>query len=85
MTRISRISTPRATLAAFALIACVMAGFGMFVEGGHVPPTSDGQMANQALERPTEKSNHCRTPKRVPVVAMNRHREARDGNDDVWL
>ncbi len=35
MTRISRISSPRATLAAFALLVVFVLGLGTFVETGH--------------------------------------------------
>lgn len=34
MTRLSRITTPRATGAAFALLAVVMLALGLFAEGG---------------------------------------------------
>ena len=76
MTRISRISTPRATLAAFALIAIVMAGFGMFADGGENPAKSNGHVANQSAEQPaTETSQRCWTPTRVPLVAIDRRLE----------
>lgn len=82
MTRISRISTPRATLAAFALIAIVMAGFGMFADGGE-NPTREGQVANQSIEQPaTETSDHCRTPTSLPLVAVGRRLE---NDHDVQL
>ena len=71
MTRISRISTPRATLAAFALIAIVMAGFGMFADGGEGPTTHDAHVANEVVEEPaTEASHHCWTSSRVPLLAV---------------
>lgn len=83
MTRISRISTPRATLAAFALIAIVMAGFGMFADGGESPATREGQVANQAVEQPaTETSHHCQIPTSLPLVAVGRRLE---NDHDVQL
>ena len=51
MTRISRISTPRATLAAFALLVFAMTGFAMFtgdVDSGAAATTA--QALNEAVE-----------------------------------
>ena len=76
MTRISRISTPRATLGAFALLAIVMAGFGLFADGGDKPAPDSAQVANEVVEQPaTETSQHCRTATRVPLLAMGQRME----------
>ena len=75
MTRISRIRTPRATLGAFALLVIVMAGFGMFADGGE-NPTHDAQVANEVVEQPaTEASQHCWTSTPTPLVAVARRQE----------
>lgn len=76
MTRISRISTPRATLGAIALLVIVMAGFGLFADGGEKPAAHSAQVANEVVEQPaTETSQHCWTPTRTPLVAMDPRRE----------
>ena len=82
MTRISRISTPRATLGAFALLVIVMAGFGLFADGGENPTTHDAHAANEVVDPPAaEASQHCWTSTRVPLVAVERrlenHRDVR--------
>ena len=83
VTRISRISTPRATLGAFALLVIVMAGFGMFADGREGPTTRDAHLANEVVEQPaTEASQHCWTSTRVPFVAIEGRRE---NNHDVQL
>ena len=83
MTRISRISTPRATLGAIALLVIVMAGFGLFADGGEKPAADSAQVANEVVEQPaTETSQHCSTPTRIPLVAMDPRRES---NRDVHL
>ena len=75
VTRISRIRTPRATLGAFALLVIVMAGFGMFADGGE-NPTHDAHVANEVVEQPaTEATQHCWTPARIPLVAAARRQE----------
>lgn len=66
MTRISRISTPRATLGAIALLAIVMAGFGLFADGGEKPAVDSARVANEVVEQPaTETSQHCWTSNRT--------------------
>ena len=71
MNRISRISTPRATLGAFALLVIVMAGFGIFADGGENPTTHDAHVVNEVVEQPaTEASQHCWTSTRTPLVAV---------------
>ena len=71
MNRISRISTPRATLGAFALLVIVMAGFGIFADGGENPTTRDAHVANEVVEEPaTEASHHCWTSSEVPLLAV---------------
>ncbi|MCY4057745.1 MAG: hypothetical protein OXG44_07070 [Gammaproteobacteria bacterium] len=83
MTRISRISTPRATLGAIALLVIVMAGFGLFADGGEKPAAEGTQVANEVVEQPaTETSQHCWTSTRPPLVAMDPRRES---NHDVQL
>ena len=83
MTRISRISTPRATLGAIALLVIVMAGFGLFADGGEKLAADSAQVANEVVEQPaTETSQHCWTSTRVPLVAMGRTVE---NNRDVHL
>ena len=83
MTRISRISTPRATLGAVALLVIVMAGFGLFADGNESPTTRNAHAANEVVEEPaTETSLHCWTPTAVPVVAIDRRLES---NGDVQL
>lgn len=82
MTRISRISTPRATLGAIALLVIVMAGFGLFADGGE-PAAVGAQVANEVVEQPaTETSQHCWTPTLIPVVAIDQRLE---GNRDVRI
>ena len=76
MTRISRISTPRATLGAIALLVIVMAGFGLFADGGENPAADGAQMAKEVVEQPaTETSHHCWTPTMTPLVAIDPRRE----------
>ena len=83
MTRISRISTPRATLGAIALLVIVMAGFGLFADGGEKPATDNAQVATEVVEQPaTETSQHCWTSTRTPLVAMAPRWE---NNGDVQL
>ena len=73
MTRISRISTPRATLGAIALLVIVMAGFGLFADDGEKPAADSTQVANEAVEQPaTQTSQHCEAAIRNPLVAMGR-------------
>ncbi len=76
MTRISRISTPRATLFAFTLLAIVIAGFGTFVNGARDAGVDAARVANEATAQPqTETSQHCAMSTLTPSVAMNRHTE----------
>lgn len=83
MTRISRISTPRATLGAIALLVIVMAGFGLFADGGENPATHSVHAANEDVEQAaTEASRHCWRATRIPLVAMGRPVES---NRDVHL
>lgn len=82
MTRISRISTPRATLGAIALLVIVMAGFGLFADGGEKPAAEGAQVAKEVVEPATETSQHCWTSTRTPLVAMDPRRE---NNRDVQL
>ena len=78
MTRISRISTPRATLAAVALIVIVMAGFGVFADDGEA---RNGHVANQRGEPAAqETTHHCWTRTPAPLVAIDRRLKA--NNDD---
>lgn len=76
VTRISRISTPRATLGAIALLVIVMAGFGLFADGGENPPTHSARVAKEAIERPaTEISQHCRAETGIPLATMESNRD----------
>lgn len=71
MNRISRISTPRATLGAFALLVIVMAGFGIFADGGENSTTHDAHVVNEVVEQPaTEASQHCWTSTPIPLVVV---------------
>jgi len=83
VTRISRISTPRATLGAIALLVIVMAGFGLFADGGENPTARSAHAANEVVEQAeTETSQHCWTATWIPVVAMGRFAES---DPDVQL
>ena len=82
MTRISRISTPRATLAVFALLVVVMTGFGLLVDGAETVAAETVRVAKEAVgPASVETSQHCWTPTRVPLVALDR----RSGRNDVEL
>ena len=71
MTRISRISTPRATLAAFALLAVVMAGFGAFIDGADGMVAEGARMATETVEQHGTESLHtCWMPDDVPLVTL---------------
>ena len=62
MTRISRISTPRATLAAFALLVVVMTGLGLMAGGAHGDVAVERvHAATETVEQSDESSHHCWT------------------------
>ena len=75
MTRISRISTPRATLAALALLIVVMTGFGVFVDGA----VAEGAgVAHETAEQPATEPHRCWLTSHLPLAAIgpargNRH------------
>lgn len=75
MTRISRISTPRATLAAFALLVVVMTGFGLVVDGID-SMAAQSQVANETVEPETGPLQHCWLPDGTPLVPPNRRARA---------
>lgn len=68
VTRISRISTPRATLAAFALLVAVMTGFGLFVDGANTAESAT--VANETATQPAETLQTCALPSHVPLVPL---------------
>lgn len=71
MTRISRISTPRATLAAFALLVIVMTGFGVFIDGADGMVAEGARMATETVEpHGPESLQTCWMPDDVPLVAL---------------
>ena len=81
MTRISRISTPRATLAAFALLVVVMTGFGVFVDGADGMVAEGARAANETDEQHETQALHtCWMPDDLPLLALDRRTE---GNSDV--
>jgi len=80
VTRISRISTPRATLAAFALLIVVMTGSGLFVDGADGVLAEGGlaesvlaegrRAANETEEQPANETlQTCSLPSHVPPEA----------------
>ena len=82
VTRISRISTPRATLAAFALLVVVMTGFGLFVDGaaGMAEGTT---VANETATQPAETLQTCALPSHVPLVPLVPVDRLTQGNSHV--
>lgn len=73
VTRISRISTPRATLAAFALLVVVMTGFGVFIDGADGMAAEGARVANETVDQHgTESLQTCAMPDHVPLVALAR-------------
>jgi len=82
VTRISRISTPRATLAAFALLVVVMTGFGVFIDGADGMAAEGARVANETVDQHgTESLQTCAMPDRVALVALAR----RTGGSHVHL
>ena len=71
MTRISRISTPRATLAALALLIVVMTGFGVFVDGADGTVAEGAGVAHETAEQPATEPHRCWLTSHLPLAAID--------------